>query len=286
MSATLFDAFKAELSAIRANLAKVERQTLRDETLLERFRLLFRTWVTSVRPAIEPLLRSRKEFLKLDGQLELLAGLTTRQKRVSEYRHRLNNAIRLANGLVLFLPPSGDRGQPAEPHRVQSHDTLFVSGIPDLPLALVPNAILGWRTQIERFLTDYPFDQSVFIMIRYRDRNKDLIKRVKAALANYGYNGILASDHTVTDDLYNPIACLLCCSRGLAVFDAPESDQTFNPNVAYELGMMHLLGRECRILKHQGLKVLHTDILMKLYLSYSSAQEAEDHVVQWIGNNR
>ena len=79
------------------------------------------------------------------------------------------------------------------------------------------------------------------------------------------------------------MACLLCCSKGLAVFDEPEAEQVFNPNVAYELGMMHLLGRTCRILKHSSLEVLHTDILMKLYLPYSTLEEVAAHLNQWLG---
>jgi hypothetical protein len=135
---------------------------------------------------------------------------------------------------------------------------------------------------MEAFVSRYPFDKSVFIMIRYRQRNADLIAAIKRTLSRQRFVGILASEHSITDDLYNSIACLLCCGRGLAVFDEPESKQVFNPNVAYELGMMHLLGRECRILKHKRLKVLHTDILMKLYLPYGSGAEAQELLEPWL----
>jgi hypothetical protein len=136
---------------------------------------------------------------------------------------------------------------------------------------------------MEAFLRHNPFDRSVFIMIRYRHRNRDLIAHIKKRLENLNYKGIIASDHNITDDLYNPIACLLCCSKGLAIFDEPEAEQVFNPNVAYELGMMHLLGRACRILKHSSLTVLHTDILMKLYLAYSTIEEVDQHLTSWLG---
>lgn len=110
-------------------------------------------------------------------------------------------------------------------------------------------------------------------------------QKTRAEQTRRNFYGILASEHNLTDDLYNPIACLLCCCRGLAIFDKPESRQEFNPNVAYELGMMHLLGRECRILKHSALKVLHTDILMKLYLEYRSVEEAEKLIDRWLGTS-
>jgi hypothetical protein len=85
----------------------------------------------------------------------------------------------------------------------------------------------------------------------------------------------------LTDDLYNPIACLLCCARGIAIFDQAEIDQQFNPNVAYELGMLHLLSRPCLILKHSSLKSLQTDILMKLYQPYGTLKEAAKFVSNW-----
>jgi len=119
-------------------------------------------------------------------------------------------------------------------------------------------------------------------MIRYRDRNVNVIKKLKDTLSKNNLNAIIASEHNLTDDLYNPIACLLCCSRGIAVFDKIETGQIFNPNVAYELGMMHLLGRECIIFKHKTLKSLHTDILMKLYREYNTAKDVISHIKKWI----
>ena len=162
-----------------------------------------------------------------------------------------------------------------------SRQELFVSGIPDLPFSLVPNSIVGWRSRFETFLTKYPFDKSVFIMIRYRKRNIRLIKSIKIALSNEGLFGVLASEHNLTDDLYNPVACLLCCSRGIAVFDTPEAQEIFNPNVAYELGMLHLLSRRCLILKHESLKALQTDILMKLYTPYQKATQVPTIIKEW-----
>jgi hypothetical protein len=70
--------------------------------------------------------------------------------------------------------------------------------------------------------------------------------------------------------------------EGIAIFDQADVRQEFNPNVAYELGMLHLLGRDCLILKHQSLTALHTDILMKLYHEYGTPEAAGIEVLNWI----
>jgi len=278
--AEIFDSFKAELFALREIVSAVEKKTVREELLLERFRTLFRTWASIVRPTIEPLLQTKRDFLKLGAELEALARLTSKYKPVADYRKRLHTSIKLANDLVLYLPPTQGQRPSSHPGR----DNLFLPAIPDLPVYLVPNPLLGWKSKIEAFVNKYPFDKSVFIMIRYRERNKRLLKEIKNVLSEQGMNGILASEHNLTDDLYNPIACLLSCSKGIAVFDKADVGQKFNPNVAYELGMLHLLGRGCLILKHQSLKTLHTDILMKLYHEYKIAKAAGTEVRNWISS--
>lgn len=278
MPTETFEAFKAELFALRDIVSAAHKKTIRDELLLDRFRTLFRSWASIVRPTIEPLLSSKRDFLKLGAELETLARLTSKYKPVADYRKRLNTAIKLANDLVLYLPPTGEHKPPSR----SSKDDLFLLSIPDLPVKFVPNPLIGWKSKIEAFLNSYPFDKSVFIMIRYRDRNKGLIKTIKSILSDNGLNGILASEHNLTDDLYNSIACLLSCSKGIAIFDEAEAGQEFNPNVAYELGMLHLLGRGCLILKHRSLTTLHTDILMKLYQEYETPEEARTKAQDWI----
>jgi hypothetical protein len=278
MPAENFESFKAELASLKDIVWATQKKTLREESLLERFRMLFRTWASIVRPTIEPLLRTKREFLKLGAEVEALARLTSKYKPIDDYRKRLNTSIKLANDLVLYLPPI--QGQRPSSHIAR--DNLFLPAIPDLPVYLVPNPLLGWKSKIETFVNKYPFDKSVFIMIRYREHNKSLLKEIKRVLSEEGMNGILASEHNLTDDLYNPIACLLSCSKGIAVFDKAEIGQEFNPNVAYELGMLHLLGRGCLILKHQSLRTLHTDILMKLYREYETSEAAGVEVRNWI----
>ncbi|MEO6971004.1 MAG: hypothetical protein ABI217_08935 [Chthoniobacterales bacterium] len=271
-----FDSFRAELGYLNGAIAEIATKTLRDDEIRERIRLLSRGWLSAVRPAIFDQLQSTREFYKLSAAIEKIAQLTSKFKPVAEYRRRLRIAQNLANTLVLKLPIDG-----AETEASRSRD-LFLSTIPDLPTELVPTALIGWRSRIQAFVDAHRFDESVFVMIRYRTRNASLIKAVKNSLHERGLFGVIASEHQLTDDLYNPIACLLCCSKGIAIFDRAESTETFNPNVAYELGMLHLLGRQCLILKHRALQTLHTDILMKLYVPFSGSVAAGKLVTGWV----
>ena len=273
-----FDSFRAELQALRDALDRLRHRTLRNESLRERFRTLFRSWVSNVQPTLSSHVQNSKDLLKLSAEVEKLAQLTTKNKSVAEYRKRLRRAIELASVLILALPIS-----PVPPTQRQE---LFLVDIPDLPISMVPDPLIGRQTKMRQFLHKHPFDRSVFIMIRYRNRNNHLIGSIKAAVAGCAIDGrpfypVLARDHNLTDDLYNPIACLLCCSLGIAVFDKGEPAETYNPNVAYELGMMHLLNRNCLLLKHDTLRSLQTDILMKLYQPYSGPASAGKLVKTW-----
>ena len=270
------ESFRAELLALLDSVEQIHGRTLRDDALRRRFGTLVRVWVSSVEPNTRPYFQNTREFFKLAAEIERLAQLSTKYKLTSEYKQRLRRSIQLADSLLLYLP------EKVLPITAPGRHDLFIPEIPDLPLALVPTAILGWKSKMEAFLRKHPWDKSVFIMIRYRRRNDDLIKSIKTALEAGELFGVIASDHSITDDLYNPIACLLCCSRGIAVFDRAEQSQDFNPNVAYELGMLHLLGRRCLILKHQSLKTLQTDILMKLYQPFSGPVRAAKHAAEWV----
>jgi hypothetical protein len=66
------------------------------------------------------------------------------------------------------------------------------------------------------------------------------------------------------------------------VFDRAEQGQEFNPNAAYELGRLHLLGRSCLILKPRTLRTLQTDILMKLYQPFTGPAAITNHTTEWV----
>jgi hypothetical protein len=271
-----FDSFRTELPALAQALEQLQRKTVQDQALRERFRSLLRSWTYTVQPTLRGHVKNTREFFKLAAELEKIAQLTTKTKPLAEYKRRVRRAIQLSDALVLSLPAAA----PPSPR----HE-LFLPEIPDLPLSMVPERLIGCRSKMQQFLHKHPFDHSVFVMIRYA-RNKHVIAAIKHAVAGVTIEGrpffpVLASEHKLTDDLYNPIACLLCCSLGIAVFSQEKPSEKHNPNVAYELGMMHLLNRRCLILKHQTLTSLQTDILMKLYESYTGPASAANVVTQW-----
>src|SRR5205085_5285742 len=110
----------------------------------------------------------------------------------------------------------------------------LIPEIPGLGNELLPNALYGWIPKMQAFLKEYSFDRNVFLMYAYRSRITRLVGSIKKKLQTLELNPIIAKEHALTDDLYNPIACLLCCNYGIAVFDHAEPEQTHNPNIIYE----------------------------------------------------
>jgi hypothetical protein len=274
-----FEHFRSELASLRKLLGTIPGRTVRDESFQDRVRNLFRVWISVVFPQVAPAKDGEVIANKLTGELEMLAELTSKNKPVAKYRERINRCVWLTKRLAARIPyaPQG-RAEVQQPES----DELFVQGIPDLPMYLVPNALVGWRSAIGTFVEEHPYDRSVFLMVRYRSRNEQLIRSIKASVGKHDLSLIVARDHRLTDNLDNAVACLLCCSRGIAVFDEPDPEQVFSPNVAYELGIMHTLGRDCLILKHSAIKALHTDILSKLYCEYGDPGEAVQHLSNWL----
>jgi len=127
----------------------------------------------------------------------------------------------------------------------------------------------------QAFLDGNPYENNVFLMMKYRSHNSHIAEIIKAGVVTAGKRVVLAKSTRITDELgTNVLACLLCCKYGIALFDEPEEQQEINPNVAYELGIMHYLDRSCLILKSKNVR-LQTDILAKLYTEYDPASPGD-----------
>lgn len=271
-------AFQNEIGSIIADIQKIKSKTLNDKLIEDRIRQCFVTWSRSLKPNIQSSGAVVGPLTQIDNLLEIAARNSSRRINKAKFRGQLRDANKILTTIYLHVASAP---QPLRHHRIFEE-------IPDLSDDLIPKSLLGWKSKIKDFLKKNPFDQNVFVMIRYAEPSAQLLEKISAKISAIGDAGgkkffpVIAKDHSITDDLYNPIACLLCCRYGVAVFDAIEKQPVFNPNVAYELGMMHLLGRECLILKSTSIKAMPADILQKIYKPFSSRDEAADKVESWI----
>jgi len=68
----------------------------------------------------------------------------------------------------------------------------------------------------------------------------------------------------------------------IALFDEAEDSQAYNPNVIYELGMMHCLTRECLILRNDSLPPTPFDLIKDLYMPYRGELAVRTNVQRWL----
>jgi hypothetical protein len=144
--------------------------------------------------------------------------------------------------------------------------------------------LVGFRSDIERQIANFPFEKNVFLMMRFREANRALADFIIETLQSAGLTGIRADDPAwnITNDVYNPIAVLYCCKYGIALFDEDEEGQAYNPNVIYELAMMHCLTRECLILRNDALPALPFDLIKNLYMPYKGELAVRTNVQRWL----
>jgi len=142
--------------------------------------------------------------------------------------------------------------------------------------------LIGFKRDIISRLQNY--DRNVFLMMKFRENNKLAYKFIKKQLEENGFNCVRADQETwnITNNVYNPLAVLYCCKYGIALFDEPEDGNMFSPNVAYELSMMHLQGKNCLILRHNSLDGVPFDLIKDLHQSYSKELEFEAIVQRWV----
>lgn len=148
----------------------------------------------------------------------------------------------------------------------------------------IMQALVGFRGEIERQLERFPFEKNVFLMMRFRRANKALSDFIIRNLSEAGLNGVRADqpEWNLTGNVYNPIAVLYCCKYGIALFDKPEMDQAYNPNVIYELGIMHSLGRKCLILRNDSLPPVPFDLIKDLYMPYRGKIAVQTNIRLWL----
>lgn len=268
-----------ELNAILSALRRGTGNSLTPPAVMERIQELVLTWSVNVRPGLAAIKVPGEVLDRADRVTAKLARLSSGTVRNRTIEPALRTVRKVFHEQILLEVAKIPLG--AQAAFAPSGPASLFPEISDLPNQLVPYAVQGWSQQIKRFLTRNPFGKNVFIMVSYRARLESLIERIQEKLQELSLNPVLARDHALTNDLYNPIACLICCSYGVAIFDRAEVSQIHNPNVVYELGMMQLLKRPCIILKHARLKRMPTDLLSMLYEDYSTNRQAVQELSDW-----
>lgn len=146
------------------------------------------------------------------------------------------------------------------------------------------NNLNYYKKSLQKRIKKYPYEKNFFLMMKYREKNKPFSDFIKSELAKYGYNSVRADDPewNITNNVYNPIAVCYCCKFGIALFDEPEDGANYNPNVTYELGVMHNQGKKCLILKHSSLKEVPFDLVKDLYKQYTKEIEFQSIFRDWL----
>jgi hypothetical protein len=144
--------------------------------------------------------------------------------------------------------------------------------------------LVGFVDEMQERLRVFPYAENVFLMLKFRPSNRALSDFIVETLEEHGLRGVRADqpEWNITNNLYNPLAVLYCCRYGLALFDEPEEHQAYSPNVAYELGMMHLQGKLCLLLKHDSLPEVPFDLIKDLYQLYSRDLDVRRIVGGWV----
>ena len=128
------------------------------------------------------------------------------------------------------------------------------------------------QESLQKFRSDHPdSSKNAFIMMQFTDDNShnQILRSIENLLSNHGLKGLRADHKDYHTDLYfNILTYIYGCSFGIAVFDRISSDD-FNPNVSFELGYSLAINKPVCILKDDTHKALQTDLLGKLYKSFS-----------------
>jgi len=161
-------------------------------------------------------------------------------------------------------------------------DSVFT--LPDGSSFSIIKPLIGFRSQIKDQLRRFPYEKNVFLMMRFRTANKPISDAIIDILNDNGLTGVRADQPawSITGNVFNPVAVLYCCKYGIALFDKAEANQTYSPNVIYELGMMQCLERPCLILKKDSLPPMPFDLLSSLYKPYKGVTAVSANVRIWL----
>lgn len=271
--------YRSELeSAIRSN--EVVFVVVRNAPLIERIRVDFAhvQVVTVFIYSDKHLIQQRLEQRNVDSR-EIKIQLNMHESAVHDYLVHTE----VYDDVIINTSSSVEYHQLIEnllkKHRRELPDSLRLGSNTSIAL---PRIISAHREALVAKLRTSPFERNIFMMMKFRETNTAFSNEIRHVVNSAGFHFVRADDPgwNLTDDVYNPIAVLYCCKFGIALFDEPEDSNPISPNVAYELGVMDCLRRQCLILKHDAIK-MPFDLLARIYKGYSSDLGALNLVRTW-----
>lgn len=133
------------------------------------------------------------------------------------------------------------------------------------PLHAAPESL---TRELTSFHVDHPdVGRCGFLMMSFSDSrgHGEISAAVKSTCEGFGLKALRADDYRYADEFFPNIKTYMHgCSFGIAVFERVEAE-SFNPNVALEVGYMLALGKPVCLLKERTLKALHGDLVGHLY---------------------
>jgi hypothetical protein len=135
-----------------------------------------------------------------------------------------------------------------------------------IPPSLAPHA---WASGIATLLGQYPFDTNLFCMTRFPDERDEhvsvAIDTLRTAAADHGLTMHLASDRSITGDLWGNVAAhMWACKYGIGIFEN-RADRGLNYNVVIEVGAMLMTGRQCSMVRDTTAPDMPTDFVGQIY---------------------
>ena len=136
----------------------------------------------------------------------------------------------------------------------------------------IPDHLRRYSDALTEFWGDYAFDRSVFIMMKFPDRDSgmptahaDLLDAmyatVESELSYYGLSARRADHRSFQPELWDNLnVYMLGCRYGVALLE-DRVENLLNPNIALEYGFMRALGRRVLLLRERGFKHTRADFI-------------------------
>ena len=166
----------------------------------------------------------------------------------------------------------------AEMERMRIQRSFYLESLP-------PDTL---NTSLKKFRRQFPPRARIaFIMMRFEDGrvHKKISELIKETLKQFDIIGVRADEFDFHETLLHNVQTYVHgCDFGIAVFERVKDD-TFNPNVAYEVGYLTALRKPVCILKDKTLNALPSDLLGALYVEFDTSElrkSIKSALRQWI----